>query len=675
LIARDEYDDLVRDYTRRITGPSEESRLVESSVWLLGLPCETAPLLEALRLEASRFGELPRQPGFSLISHLSEAQPRWVHELILSLRCQSYPLWQLILVDDGTARRSHLPSVRTWAAREPRIRLLSLDGRRGPAVAKQAALAEASGDFVAFLPDTALLHPCALGIVARHLNGDPESNLVYSNEGRIDAATGGISALVRKPEFDLFTLVRQNYVGNLTFIGRDLLDAVRRDGASFRPEHDGVEDHDLLIRIGLSGRARPMHIPLFLYYDRLPQDRAPWEGEAAAYAGEKTLSLLDDILPEVYPGARWVVIPPSPTRGNSHPGIHLRELPGRLRPSLLVMIPFKDHADLTLNCLDSLERQVHDLDVRVVLIDNRSRDPETSRILRRWIASPRRGRYEIVRHDGPFNYARMHNLVVASSGSDADLLLFLNNDAELVSVDCLQVMAMQLLADASCGFVGIRLMYPDGRQVQHGGIKILGESLYVCGFHRTDHARDPGEYVADERMAFGVTFACAMTRRATYERLGGMEEILFPNAYGDVALCARAVEAGLRNYYFGTLVGRHFESKSRGRTIEDAEFTALYERCGAALSRWRLRDLSYSVLPAPLLRIADQDVRPGEPAPQPLPLRYRVADGVNAALKIALGPAHRFVRSAIAHACRLVRRSRPSIPSAGRVSIEPSESP
>ena len=82
-------------------------------------------------------------------------------------------------------------------------------------------------------------------------------------------------------------------------------------------------------------------------------------------------------MPEVYPGASWVVIPPSAGRGNAHPGVHLRALAGRPRPSLLVMIPFRDHADLTLKCLDSLERQEHDLDVRVVLIDNRSRDPET----------------------------------------------------------------------------------------------------------------------------------------------------------------------------------------------------------------------------------------------------------------------------------------------------------
>ena len=172
-------------------------------------------------------------------------------------------------------------------------------------------------------------------------------------------------------------------------------------------------------------------------------------------------------------------------------------------------------------------------------------------------------------------------------------------------------------------------------------------------------------------MAFGVTFACAMTRRDTYERLGGMEEILFPNAYSDVAMCARAVEAGLKNYYFGTLVGRHYESKSRGRTIEDAEFTALYERHGAALSRWMLRDLSCTVLPAPQLSNAD---RRREPAPRPLPLRYRIADGINDALKFALGPAHRVARSAIVHGGRLLR-GRPSFVSSDQVFIEQSESP
>ena len=53
-----------------------------------------------------------------------------------------------------------------------------------------------------------------------------------------------------------------------------------------------------------------------------------------------------------------------------------------------------------------------------------------------------------------------------------DLLLFLNNDVELISPDCLQTLAIHFLADRDCGFAGIRLNFPEDGGIQHGGIKI-----------------------------------------------------------------------------------------------------------------------------------------------------------------------------------------------------------
>ena len=145
-----------------------------------------------------------------------------------------------------------------------------------------------------------------------------------------------------------------------------------------------------------------------------------------------------------------------------------------------------------MRCVESIERQRHGLDVKVVLVDNRSADPETARLLGSWIDQPRRGRYELVKHNGAFNYARINNEAVRRSEGGADLVLFLNNDVELLSSDCLETMAAQLLADDRCGVVGIRLMFPDGRGVQHGGLKVthhlIGSGYYVIG-HATGGPR------------------------------------------------------------------------------------------------------------------------------------------------------------------------------------------
>ena len=72
---------------------------------------------------------------------------------------------------------------------------------------------------------------------------------------------------------------------------------------------------------------------------------------------------------------------------------------------------------MTLRCLDSIERQEHELDVEVVMVEhNRSRGPQTVRILRSWLDRPCRHRYEIVDYDGAFNYARINNGVFDKFG-------------------------------------------------------------------------------------------------------------------------------------------------------------------------------------------------------------------------------------------------------------------
>jgi hypothetical protein len=119
---------------------------------------------------------------------------------------------------------------------------------------------------------------------------------------------------------------------------------------------------------------------------------------------------------------------------------------------------------------------------------------------------------------------------------------------------------------------------------------------------------------------------------------------------------------GYRNYYFGTLLGTHHETKTRGRLFEEGDHVALQERHGETVSFWRPRSFSLSaerwppaVDPEPVVAAPAPAPEP-EPLPEPAdlavaapphPLRYKVADRVNLALKFALGPAHGAVKKSI----------------------------
>ena len=73
--------------------------------------------------------------------------------------------------------------------------------------------------------------------------------------------------------------------------------------------------------------------------------------------------------------------------------------------------------------------------------------------------------------------------------------------------------------------MGIKLYYADSTEVQHGGVHFT-EEICGSGYYRICNVRSPSEFVDAERVNMAVTFACAMTRRRTFEQLGGWTSAL-----------------------------------------------------------------------------------------------------------------------------------------------------
>jgi len=75
-----------------------------------------------------------------------------------------------------------------------------------------------------------------------------------------------------------------------------------------------------------------------------------------------------------------------------------------------------------------------------------------------------------------------------------------------------------------------------------------------------------------------VTAACLLIRKATYESLGGLNEVDLQVAFNDVDFCLRVANAGYRNIFTPYAELYHHESASRGRYLDTPEKQISYKK-------------------------------------------------------------------------------------------------
>src|SRR5206468_1534191 len=118
-----------------------------------------------------------------------------------------------LCVADGGSTAPHVaPLLCDYAARDPRIDVQRLGDNRGIAANTNAAIARATGEFVAFVDHDDTLAPFALFEVVRALNDRVDADVVYSDEDKIDPAGRCRFRPHFKPDWSPDALRSHNYV-------------------------------------------------------------------------------------------------------------------------------------------------------------------------------------------------------------------------------------------------------------------------------------------------------------------------------------------------------------------------------------------------------------------------------------------------------------------------------
>lgn len=516
---------------------------------------------DADRLRA-RCAQLPGGgPTISVIVPVHNPELRWLRKAVESVQAQTYIKWQLVLIDDCSTDQAVIDLLDQLSTSDDRILVRHRETNGHIAAATNDGLAIATGEFVAFMDHDDELAPFALAAIAL---SSSNADVIYTDEDKVDADGKHFDPHC-KPPWNPELLLGQNYLSHLTAIRRSAITNV----GGLRSGFDGSQDHDLLLRVTATiDASRIRHVPLVAYHWRAI------EGSTALAPGEKTytedasIRALSERL-----GDKWKVErADAPTAYRCMPP--LEDL-----PLVSIIIPTRDRVDLLTQCIDSLVRTTYPA-FEILIADNDSSDPDTLE----WLAAFDNGHdHRVVPAPGPFNYSKVNNLAAAQARGE--LILLLNNDTEVIDPDWLASMVRWVLRPG-VGAVGAKLLYPTDT-IQHAGV-VLG----LGGLAGHGQLHEPAESAGYfNRLALthevgAVTGACLLTRKSTWDRLGGLDEELAV-AFNDVDYCLRVRHhGGERVLWVPEALLYHHESVSRGAENDPVKVARFNAEVDLALGRW-----------------------------------------------------------------------------------------
>jgi GT2 family glycosyltransferase len=495
-------------------------------------------------------------PLISVIVPVFQPNLSWLESAIDSIRAQSYPHWELLVVLDGPQGDGVLSYCRSLIQDESRAQMI-LGERGGISSASNLGLHAASGPYTAFLDQDDTVERSALNHIVAVLRSD-DPDLLYTDEDYVDQQ-GRAQLPVFKPGWSPALLLSCMYLSHLLVVRTDKA----REIGGFRSLRDGAQDYDLVLRL-TNTQCKVAHIPYVLYHRRQHPSSTALNSSAKAYTQEAGRQALAEALARRKISGEVYDQPHANTYGWADKNLRA--------DAVSIVIPTRNPALLErLLCSVVATRDGRGARIHVVL--HRSNHHTDEAI----VAVARRFGAEITHFAGPFNFSSMNNL--AASQTTGPLILFLNDDVVAQEEGWLNGLCAPFLRQ-EVGIVGADLRYFDGT-IQHSGIVLgIGDGVGHAG--RFQLASPFWPWLGLTRNVSAVTGACLAIRRTLFEQVGGFDTRL-PDNYNDVDLCLKARQAGFEIVLSSASLLHHEEGRTRKTKTRLTERIALWTRWGEAL--------------------------------------------------------------------------------------------
>ncbi len=168
---------------------------------------------------------------------------RFIGAAIESVIAQTYTNWEMIIVDDHSSDGS-IEIIEKYSSKDSRIKLIRLDKNHGPAIARNKAIQESKGRFIAFLDSDDLWKRNKLERQISYMI-QHNASFTFSAYQRIDELGNPIGDVIEVPERVTYNdLLKSCVVGCLTAVYDS-----KKIGKVYMPVIRKAQDYALWLKI------------------------------------------------------------------------------------------------------------------------------------------------------------------------------------------------------------------------------------------------------------------------------------------------------------------------------------------------------------------------------------------------------------------------------------------
>jgi len=465
---------------------------------------------------------------FSVIIPVFNPNLDWLRDALESVLHQSFSSWELCIADDASTDPAVPQILKEYAQRDNRIKICLRTTNGHISEASNSALEMAIGDWAILMDHDDILTPCALQEFCNVISDDPDAQLIYSDEDKIDEEGNSFC-----PHFktnwnpDLFTSC--NFISHLAAYRTSIV----KDMGGFRVGYEGAQDFDFTWRyLDKIKSSHIKHIPMILYHWRAHDLSTASSGKAKPYAVNAGKNAIDEHLFRIGSPAHSI-----PDQFGWYRTKY--PLPDRRVFVSAIILSGGDHDQLQ-RCIDGIKNDHGSLVWEFLVL------PTTSRAERLLKEANLPAEALLIERREFESLVSVINR--ASLNAGGEILWYVHDRLEGDNEGSIEELISHAVRP-EIGAVGGLLFYPDKR-VRQAGLLLDIERVSCPAFHHWngDSPGYMGRLTLIQNYS-AVSKDCLMIEKKKFLEVGGFDDGHLKSHHLDVDLCLRLKEAGYRTLW------------------------------------------------------------------------------------------------------------------------------